>query len=185
MSTEDLPELEKQIKAHPLPDPDLVEQRAKDIRLLLMDVDGTLTDGGLYYIDSGGLALRFHVRDGLGIAVARRTGLVVGLISGRDVPQVRHRATELKIEEVHLGVEDKRARVEEILARRGIAPEETCYVGDDVVDLAPMALCGLPVAVADAMPAVRDAALWITTAPGGHGAIREVVDRILAAKAGP
>lgn len=180
----------------PLPVAVDIEGRARRIKLLLMDVDGTLTDGGLYYVaavpgreapeaSSGGevaFAVRFDVRDGLGMAVARQAGLVLGLVSGRDVPQVRQRAAELKLEEVHLGVADKAAVVEEILKRRGLEPEECCFVGDDVVDIPPMALCGLPVAVADAMPAVKDVALWITTARGGHGAIREVVDRILTAQ---
>jgi 3-deoxy-D-manno-octulosonate 8-phosphate phosphatase (KDO 8-P phosphatase) len=159
-----------------------IDARAARVAMLLLDVDGTLTDGGLYYLSDGGLAVRFHVRDGLGIALARRAGLVVGLVSGRDAPQVRARAAELQLDEVHLGIRDKKAVLEEICARRGLDPATVCFVGDDLVDVPAMELCGLAVAVADAMPGVRAAAHWVTESPGGNGAVREVVDRILAAR---
>ncbi len=158
--------------------------QAARIRLLLMDVDGTLTDGGLYYLPDGGVmnfALRFHVRDGLGLQRARQAGLLVGIISGRSSPQVRRRAEELGLDEIHLGVADKRAALEQILAQRGLSAGETCYIGDDVVDLPAMKLAGLSIAVADAHPDVRAAASWVTTLPGGAGAVREAVDAILAA----
>lgn len=160
---------------------------AARVRLLLMDVDGTLTDGGLYYVSGDDrpetFALRFHVRDGVGLNLARAAGLLVGIISGRSSPQARRRAEELVLDEIHLGVKDKQAVFEQILARRGVAPEETCYIGDDVIDLPPMRLAGLSIAVADAHPEVRSAASWVTTLPGGAGAIREAVDAILAARA--
>ncbi|MDQ7007976.1 MAG: HAD hydrolase family protein [Acidobacteriota bacterium] len=150
------------------------------IRLLLLDVDGVLTDGGLYYFAGQGFALRFHVRDGLGLRRAVAAGIVGGLVSGRSSPQVRRRAEELGLEEIHLGVEDKGAVVREILQRRKISSEEACFIGDDLVDLPAMALVGLPVAVADAVTEVRRAARLVTRAAGGQGAVREVIDRLLA-----
>lgn len=156
--------------------------RAAKVRMLLVDVDGTMTDGGLYYLSNGELALRFHVRDGLGLWLARQAGLVVGLVSGRDVPQVRARAAELQLEEVHLGVRDKKSVLLEISARRNIPLEAISFIGDDLVDVPPMELCGLPCAVADAVPAARAAAAFVTEARGGYGAVREVVDLILASR---
>ncbi len=160
-----------------------IAARAARVRLVLLDVDGTLTDGGLYYFDQGGLALRFHVRDGLGMALGRRAGLLVGLVSGRDVMQVRHRAAELNLDEVVLGVTDKRAVVLEIMERRGLAPEEVAFVGDDLVDIPAMAAVGFPAAVADAMDDVREAAVWVTPHGGGQGAVRDVIDLVLKARA--
>lgn len=153
------------------------------IQLVLFDVDGVLTDGGLYYLGSGELAVRFHVRDGMGIAVARRAGLMVGLISGRDVPMVRQRAEELHLDEVHLGIADKAAVIEEILVRRKLAPEDLVFIGDDVIDLPAMATVGVGIAVADAHPDVIRQAAWVTAKAGGQGAVREVLDRILTLRA--
>jgi 3-deoxy-D-manno-octulosonate 8-phosphate phosphatase (KDO 8-P phosphatase) len=153
------------------------------VELVLLDVDGVLTDGGLYYLDDGGFAVRFHVRDGFALARARREGLTLGLISGRPTPQVRHRAEELSIEEVHLDVRDKGSVVEGILERRGVPPQRACFVGDDLIDIPAMHRVGVPVAVADAMAEVRDAAAYVTRQPGGHGAVREIIDLILAARA--
>ncbi len=160
-----------------------IAARAARVRLVLLDVDGTLTDGGLYYFDQGGFALRFHVRDGLGMALGRRAGLLVGLVSGRDVMQVRQRAAELNLDEVILGVSDKKSVVLEIMQRRGLAPEEIAFVGDDLVDIPAMAAVGFPVAVADAMESVREAALWVTPHGGGQGAVRDVIDLILRSRA--
>lgn len=158
-----------------------IAARAARIRILLADVDGVLTDGGLYYFD-GGLAVRFDVRDGLGLALARQMGIVVGIISGRNVPAVRRRAEELHLDEIHLGVSEKSTCVEEILQRRGLASSDLAYIGDDLIDLPAMALAGFPVAVADAISEVRTAAAWVTTRPGGHGAVRETIDLLLSAR---
>lgn len=154
---------------------------ARAVRLVLCDVDGTLTDGGLYYTEAG-VALRFDVRDGLGIVSARRAGIAVGVVSARDVPAARRRAEELGLDEIRLGVADKKAAVEAVLAARGLAREACCYVGDDLVDLPAMAASGFPVAVADALPAVRAAAAYVTSLPGGRGAVRELLDLLLAAR---
>lgn len=158
-------------------------EKARAIRVVLLDVDGTLTDGGLYYLEDGSVALRFDVRDGLGLVLARRAGLVVGIVSARNMPQVRQRAEELGLDEIHLGIGDKLSVVEAILARRGVPRDALCYAGDDLVDLPAMAAAGLPVAVADAVPQVRAAAAWVTTKPGGRGAVRELIDALLEARA--
>ncbi len=155
---------------------------AREIRLLLLDVDGVLTDGGLYYFAAQGLALRFHVRDGFGLRRAVAAGLIVGVISGRDSAQVRRRVEELGLQEIHLGVRDKQAVVEEILARRNLPASAACFIGDDVVDLPAMAAVGFPVAVADAENEVRQAAQLVTRRSGGHGAVREVIDLLLGSR---
>jgi len=157
--------------------------RAATIQAIFLDVDGTLTDGGIYFFEDGRQALRFHVRDGMGLVAARRAGLVVGIVSGRDVPAARRRAEDLKLDEIHLGISDKKAAVEEILARRGLAWEQVCFIGDDVMDLPPMTAAGLGVAVADAHPEVQAGADWVARRGGGRGAVREIIDLILAARA--
>ena len=156
-----------------------IRDLARRIRMLLIDVDGVLTDGGLYYFSEEGFALRFHVRDGFGLRQAVSRGLIVGLVSGRSSPQVRRRGEELGLQEIHLGVKHKAGVVREILQRREIQPEAACFMGDDVVDLEAMEIVGLPVAVADAMPRVKAAARLVTRAAGGQGAVREVVDLLL------
>jgi 3-deoxy-D-manno-octulosonate 8-phosphate phosphatase (KDO 8-P phosphatase) len=156
--------------------------RARAVRLLLADVDGVLTDGGLHYFGEQGVALRFHVRDGFGLTLAMRSGIGVGLISGRDEPVVRRRAAELGIDELHLGTKDKALVVDEILERQGLTPDQAAYVGDDLIDLPAMQRVGLPVAVADAAEPVRLAAAYVTDLPGGHGAVRELVDFLLSAR---
>lgn len=161
---------------------DDVRALAARVRILLCDVDGVMTDGGIFYLEDGTQAVRFHVRDGLALAMAKRAGIVVGLVSGRPTPQVRRRASDLGLDEVHLDVRDKAPVVADILARRGFDAADACYIGDDLIDLPAMALVGFPVAVADAVPAVRSAARYVTTERGGHGAVRELVDLLLSAR---
>lgn len=165
-------------------DRDEVLRRAAGVRLLLTDVDGTLTDGYLYYVGEEMVGVRFSVRDGLGLVLARRAGIAVGVVSMRGAPAARHRASDLSLDEVHLGVDDKAAVLREIQARRGVSVEATCYVGDDLNDLPAFRASGFPVAVADAAEEVRRAAFFVTGRPGGRGAVREVVDLLLAARAG-
>jgi len=153
---------------------------AARIRLLMLDVDGVLTDGGLYYLEEGGFAVRFDIKDGLGLARAVREGILVALVSGRDTPQARRRAEELGILEIHLGARDKVAVLEDILSRTGLGAEEACFVGDDLIDLPAMRRVGLPVAVADAVEEVREVAVHVTVRAGGRGAVREVVELLLS-----
>ena len=152
------------------------------VRLLVMDVDGVLTDGGIYYTERGDELKRFDVRDGQGLVLLRQAGVLTAVITRRRSEIVERRADELGILEVHQGATDKRAVLESLLARRGLAASETAYVGDDVGDLPAMQLVGLPIAVADAVAREKRAAIYTTHAHPGHGAIRELCDLILAAK---
>ena len=156
--------------------------RLAALRLVALDVDGVLTDGGIWYTDRGEELKRFDVRDGQGLVLLRTAGVVTAVITRRHSEIVERRARELGIVEVHQDATDKGAVVQGILTRHGVRPADACYVGDDVGDLPAMRLVGFPVAVADAGPAVRGAAAYITRASGGRGAIRELCDLILSAK---
>ena len=158
--------------------------RLARVRLLVMDVDGVLTDGGIYYTERGDELKRFDVRDGQGLVLLRQVGVLTAVITRRRSEIVERRADELGIVEVHQGATDKRAVLEAVLARRGLPASDAAYVGDDVGDLAAMKLVGFPVAVSDAVPPVKRAAAYITRTRPGHGAIRELCDLILAAKQG-
>lgn len=161
---------------------DELRTRAAAVRLVLLDVDGVLTDGRLYMAAGGFDARTFHTRDGIGVRLGQRAGLEFGIVSGRRAEVVETRAAELDLTEVHQGVRDKRARVATILERAGLDRREACFVGDDVVDLPAMRLVGLSVAPADAAPEVRDAADLVTTAAGGAGVVREVVELLLRSR---
>ena len=156
--------------------------RAAGIRLLALDVDGTLTDGRLLMTEDGREIKAFHVHDGLGLKLLREHGIEVAIISARVSHAVELRAEQLGIDLVYQGKRDKRACLEEILRATGIAAQAAAYVGDDLPDLPPMSVCGLAVAVANARPEVAAAAHWQTRARGGEGAVREVADLILAAQ---
>lgn len=150
------------------------------VRALVTDVDGVLTDGGLYYADSGDELKRFDVRDGQGLVSLREAGILVAIVTRKQSGIVNRRARDLGITEVHQNVTDKAAIVRDLLARHAIAPRDAAYVGDDLGDLPAMTLVGLPIAVKEAVPQVRRAALYVTKAGGGHGALREITDRILS-----
>ena len=162
------------------------------IRLAVFDVDGVFTDGRLHYGQRvlalgegiGEVMKVFHVRDGHGIKRLRAAGIEVAVISGRSSPIVTARMAELGVAHVHQGQDDKLPVLEALLARTGIAAAATCYCGDDEPDLAPMRAVGLAVAPADAHPSVRAAAAWVLSASGGQGAVRELCDGLLAARAG-
>jgi YrbI family 3-deoxy-D-manno-octulosonate 8-phosphate phosphatase len=154
----------------------------KRVRALVLDVDGVLTDGGMYYGPGGEGLKRFNVKDGMGLRLVLEAGIAVALISGEASEILKRRAEKLRIADVFIGVEDKLKTLEGFLAARKIAFEDTAYVGDDVNDLAAMGKVGLPVAVADAVPQVLKAARWITSRRGGDAAVREVCDAILAAR---
>ena len=162
--------------------PPEVWQRAQAIRLLILDVDGVLTDGGLYFDAQGEPLKVFHVRDGHGIKMAQMAGIEVALLSGRGSEAALHRATELGIDHFFQGLRDKLAAMKEIEAALQIRPQEVAVVGDELVDLPIMARGGLAVAVADAVPEVLAAAHWVTANPGGRGAVREVCDLLLKAQ---
>ena len=156
--------------------------RLARVRMLVMDVDGVLTDGGIYYTERGDELKRFDVRDGQGLVLLRQAGVLTAVITRRRSEIVERRADELGIAEVHQGATDKRAVLEAVLARRGLPASDAAYVGDDVGDLPAMQLVGFPVAVSDAVAPVKRAAVYVTRTRPGHGAIRELCDLILAAK---
>jgi 3-deoxy-D-manno-octulosonate 8-phosphate phosphatase (KDO 8-P phosphatase) len=162
--------------------PSDINQRLERIRLLLLDVDGVLTDGRLYYGADGETLKAFNARDGLGLRLAMRAGLEVGIVTGRRGAPLAARCRDLGIAMIFDGVRDKTAVLDTIVASTGLVPEQMAFVGDDLVDLGLMSRVGLAVAVADADPAVQDAAHFITRAPGGRGAVREVCQRLLAAQ---
>jgi 3-deoxy-D-manno-octulosonate 8-phosphate phosphatase (KDO 8-P phosphatase) len=162
---------------------DAVLERARRIRLLVLDVDGVLTDGRLYLSASGEEFKVFHVRDGSGIVAVRRAGIEVAIISGRDCGAVVRRAEELGIRHVRQGVADKGADLDALLGELGIAADEAACVGDDTPDAPLLQRAGLAIGVADAHPALLAAAHWVTQAKGGRGAVREVCDLLLSARA--
>jgi 3-deoxy-D-manno-octulosonate 8-phosphate phosphatase (KDO 8-P phosphatase) len=160
-----------------------IRQRAARIKLFLCDVDGVLTDGSIF-IGGEREFKRFNIRDGLGLVLARRAGLKVGWVSARPSPATKMRAKELKIDFV-IQQGDKLSKtgaVEELLAREKLDWGEVCFVGDDVVDLGPLARAGLGIAVADARSEAKAAADFVTRAEGGRGAVRETVEMILQAQ---
>lgn len=157
-------------------------ETAGGIRLLCLDVDGVLTDGRIVYDDHGTETKRFHVRDGLGIKLWRDAGHDVAIISSRSSDAVTRRAAELGITHVHQGCDDKFAALEAVCEATGCTPRQAAAMGDDLPDLPVLQTVGLPIAVADAAPEVRASAALVTDTPGGHGAVREVVERLLKAQ---
>lgn len=156
-----------------------LQQRCQPIRLLVLDVDGVLTEGGVTH-GSGGLeAKTFHVRDGSGLNYWKQCGRRSAVITGRNSTAVEVRAREVGIEFVCQVVPDKLPVYRGLLERSGLLPRAVCCVGDDLADLPQLRHCGLAVAVADACPEVRSAAHFVTQARGGRGAVREVIELIL------
>lgn len=151
-----------------------------DIRCLLLDCDGVLTDGGVYLGEENSSEYRrFDIKDGYGLVQLLARGIVVGVISKSPSTPVRTRARNLGIREVHLGVPDKVACATDILERHSIPWEATAFMGDDAPDLQLLQKVGYPLAPADAVETVRKAAVWVAGRPGGYGAVREAADRIL------
>ncbi|MEM8758532.1 MAG: HAD hydrolase family protein [Planctomycetota bacterium] len=153
----------------------------KAVRLLVLDVDGCLTDGSIMYDADGRETKRFSVRDGLGIAAWRRLGLPVAIITGRESAMVTRRAGELGITRVYQGVRDKAAALAEVLSDLAIEPEQAAAFGDDWNDLPMLAAVGFAACPADAADEVKQIADYVCGKPGGHGAVREVIDHLLRA----
>jgi len=158
------------------------EDRARRVSLLLMDVDGTLTDGTILILPDGEELRSYHVADGLGILLAQMAGLRVGLITGKESRSVATRAKRLKLVEVYQGAIDKKKALDEILARHGLAADKVAYIGDDLGDLGVLRAAGLSGAVADAHPDVKAAAHYVCRTAGGRGAVREFIEFILKAQ---
>lgn len=149
------------------------------IRLLLSDVDGVMTDGGLTFTSAGNEIKTFHIRDGMGIRLWQRAGGEFGMVTGRKSPIVDRRAAELGVTLLRQGSDDKLPLVKELATESGVTLEETAYIGDDLPDLAAIRAVGMGIAVADAVEEIRAAAKYTTSVPGGQGAVREVVELLL------
>jgi len=156
-----------------------LSQRCARIELLVLDVDGVLTEGGITYADDGKEIKRFHVRDGSGLAIWRHVGKKSAIISGRSSRIVEVRAVELDISPVFQGTTQKLEPFRQILEATRMTAEQACFIGDDFPDLPVLRNCGLAVAVADACPEVQTEAHYVTRCPGGQGAVREVIELIL------
>ena len=152
------------------------------IKALFTDCDGVMTDGGMYYAESGDELKKFQTRDGVGFAMLRREGLVVGIITSESVDLVRRRAVKLQLDEVHVGAEDKMGVITNMCAKYGIGLDEIAYIGDDVMDVQVIKAVGFGCCVSDGMAEAREAATYVTRAAGGEGAVREVAELILAAR---
>lgn len=157
-------------------------ERCRAIELILSDVDGVLTDGGVIFDNQGIETKRFHIRDGFGIKLWQRAGNRFGLITGRTSHVVEVRAAELGVSLIRQGVEDKLSAAQALLGELKLRPEQVCYLGDDLPDLSVIRHVGLGAAVADAAPELREAAALVTQAGGGQGAVRELVETILKAQ---
>lgn len=156
--------------------------KAKDVKLVILDVDGVMTDGRIVIDDNGLEQRNFDIKDGLGVVALQMSGVDVAIITSKKSGSVRHRAEELKIKRFHEGIRKKTEPYEQMLAEMGIGDAQVAYVGDDLVDLSLMKRVGLPIAVADAVDEVREAAAYVTRARGGHGAVREAAEMILKAQ---
>ncbi|MFH1812009.1 MAG: HAD hydrolase family protein [Pseudomonadota bacterium] len=152
------------------------------IQLLAFDVDGVLTDGRIWFDEEGREMHAFHVHDGMGMVLASRRGPLLVAISGRGAPGVKARLTQLRVREIHLGIDDKVQVLRDAAGRHDIPLEACCFVGDDINDVATMKLVGLAVAPANAHPSALTAAHWCTQARAGHGVLREVLDAIWMAR---
>jgi 3-deoxy-D-manno-octulosonate 8-phosphate phosphatase (KDO 8-P phosphatase) len=157
-------------------------EKLKHIQLLLLDVDGVLTDGSIIYNDAGNETKIFNARDGFGLRLVMQAGIKVGIVTGRSSNALRHRCNNLGIRYLFDGIADKAIMLEKIAAQTGVGPNNAAFVGDDLPDLPIMKRAGLSIAVADAHEIVRQKADWTTRAPGGHGAVREVCEALLRAQ---
>ncbi|MVW71968.1 MULTISPECIES: HAD family hydrolase [unclassified Bordetella] len=159
-----------------------IRERATNVRLMVFDVDGVLTDGSLYYGENGEVFKRFHALDGHGLRLLIEGGLKVALVTGRSGPIAARRAAELGIADVMQGIRDKSAAVTELAQRHNLDLTQTGFMGDDIIDLPAMKRVGFAASVPNAPGYVTQAAHWIATNPGGSGAVRECCDLLLAAQ---
>jgi 3-deoxy-D-manno-octulosonate 8-phosphate phosphatase (KDO 8-P phosphatase) len=156
--------------------------RLAAIKLIIMDVDGVLTDGSIRYSDQHSEQKTFHVHDGMAITLARQAGLKTAILTGRVSPMVERRAQELKFDHIEQGHFDKRIGLERILKHYPLATQHILYIGDDLLDLRLEPLVGVFVGPADAVTRVQQHATWITSRPGGRGCVREVIEQVLASQ---
>ncbi|MGQ0286039.1 KdsC family phosphatase [Pasteurellaceae bacterium 22721_9_1] len=160
----------------------MLTEKLQQIKLVITDVDGVLTDGLLHYDANGEAIKSFHVRDGLGIRMLIEQGIQVAVLSGRSSPILQKRIADLGIQFALLGKLEKETACYELMKQAGVTPEQTAYIGDDSVDLPAFAVCGLSFAVADSANYVKDCADYVLNLGGGKGAFREMSDMILMAQ---
>jgi len=159
-----------------------LSENLKKIKLLVLDVDGVLTDGRLYYGPNGHEMKVFHVHDGLGIKLLQKSGIKVAIISSRDCPEVTRRMNDLGVEFVYQGQKNKKIPFAELCHKLKLTPHQVAYMGDDLPDLPLILQAGVGISVPNGHPVVKEGAKWITNAAGGLGAVREVCDGILRAQ---
>jgi len=159
-----------------------LKERASRIRMLVLDVDGVLTDGKLYFDHSGNEMKAFNTRDGMGMKALQECGIEVAVITGRKSEAVAHRMSQLGIQHVYQGREDKLSAFLHLLKLTGLEAQQICFAGDDWIDLPVLSRAGLAVCVADAEDRVKEQAHWITSRNGGDGAVREICNLILIAQ---
>jgi 3-deoxy-D-manno-octulosonate 8-phosphate phosphatase (KDO 8-P phosphatase) len=161
---------------------DQLKLRLAQVKLLALDVDGTLTDGGLYYSNSGDEFKKFNVKDGQGMKLVMESGIQIAILSASSATATVHRAKKLGISQVYLGVEDKIVVLRSLCTQFGIDLSQVAYAGDDVNDLPVLEAVGCPLTVADAVEAAKNCAVYITEKAGGQGAVREICDLLLASQ---
>jgi len=166
------------VKVIPAP----LRRKARKIKLLLLDVDGVLTDGGIVIDEHGVESKRFDVRDGQGITLLKRAGVEVGFVSGRSSGAVRQRAGDLGVKWVFQGIHNKAEIYQRIKKRAGLKDEHIAYAGDDIVDMPILRAVGLAITVPGGWPGIRPVVDYVTEAAGGHGAVREIAELILTAQ---
>lgn len=159
----------------------MIKEKAAGIKLLILDVDGVMTDGGIVYSDRGEEIKCFNVKDGQGLRLLMNAGIEVAIITGRESGAVEHRARDLGIKYIFQGIKDKGSICVKLLEQKGLNKDQICCIGDDLPDISMFCHVGMPVAVADAAKEVRDAACYVTQNSGGKGAVREVCELILKA----
>ena len=159
-----------------------LKERVRDLKYLILDVDGVLTEGQLYYTAEGETLKAFSVHDGMGIKLLQSAGIKVGIISGRNSKALEVRLKELGAEDIYMGELDKLSAFEEILSAHNLSEREVGFVGDDIVDIPILERVGLPVAVRNAVKEVKKRAVYVTRREGGKGAVREVAELILLLK---
>lgn len=163
-------------------DIEILKQKVQNIKFLLLDVDGILTDGRIFIDCNGNESKAFHIHDGHGIYLLKKAGFDVGIISGRYSKSVEYRAKELKIEEVHLGIHDKVGVYIDIKSRHNLTDGEFAFMGDDLIDIPLLKIIGFSATASDAIDEVKEVSDMVTRRRGGEGAVREVIDFILKMK---
>ncbi|MEC4819510.1 MAG: HAD-IIIA family hydrolase [Scytonema sp. PMC 1069.18] len=156
-----------------------LQERLSQVKLLVLDVDGVLTDGGLYYTESGEELKKFNVKDGQGIKLVMQAGIEVAIITTSTSDATFHRTRKLGIKHTFIGIEDKLTIINKLCKELGLSLSQVAYVGDDIVDLPGMRAVGCPLTVADAMPDNQACALYVTQRAGGQGCVREICDLLL------